>query len=94
MIYEFRAEGRLNKVAIEDEVADHIVQKLREQGRSSVGIKRVLTVILEYTVLKYLEEDKVMLELTIYGIGFFLCTLLIHICFLKFGRIIIMDQME
>ena len=38
-IYEFRAEGRLNKVAIEDEVADHIVQKLREQGRSSVGIK-------------------------------------------------------
>ena len=38
-IYEFRAEGRLNKVAIEKEVADHIVQKLHEQGRSSVGIK-------------------------------------------------------
>lgn len=38
-IYEFRAEGRLNKVAIEKEVADHIVQKSHEQGRSSVGIK-------------------------------------------------------
>ena len=38
-IYEFRAEGRLNKVAIEKEVADHIVQKLYEQGRSSVGIR-------------------------------------------------------
>lgn len=38
-IYEFRAEGRLNKVAIEKEVADHIVQKLHEQERSSVGIK-------------------------------------------------------
>ena len=38
-IYEFRAEGRLNKVAIEKEVADHIVQKLYEQGRNSVGIK-------------------------------------------------------
>ena len=25
-IYEFRAEGRLNKVAIEKEVADHIVR--------------------------------------------------------------------
>ena len=37
--YGFRAEGRLNKVAIEKEVADHIVQKLHEQGRSSVGIK-------------------------------------------------------
>lgn len=38
-IYEFRAEGRLNKVGIEKEVTDHIVQKLHEQGRSSVGIK-------------------------------------------------------
>lgn len=38
-IYEFRAEGRLNKVAIEKEVADYIVQKLYEQGRSSFGIK-------------------------------------------------------
>lgn len=38
-IYEFRAEGRLNKVAIEREVADHIVQKLYEQGRDSVGIR-------------------------------------------------------
>ena len=38
-IYEFRAEGRLNKVAIEKEVAEHIVQKLHELGRSSVGIK-------------------------------------------------------
>ena len=38
-IYEFRAEGRLNKVAIEKEVADHIVQKLYEQGRDSVGIR-------------------------------------------------------
>ena len=38
-IYEFRAEGRLNKVAIEKEGADHIVQKLHEQGRSSVGIR-------------------------------------------------------
>ena len=32
-------EGRLNKVAIEKVVADHIVQRLHEQGRSSVGIK-------------------------------------------------------
>ena len=38
-IYEFRAESRLNKAGIEKEVADHIVQKLHEQGRSSVGIK-------------------------------------------------------
>ena len=38
-IYEFRAEGRLNKVAIEKEVADYIVQKLYEQGKSSVGIR-------------------------------------------------------
>ena len=38
-IYEFRAEGRLNKIAIEKEVADQIVQKLYEQGRSSVGIR-------------------------------------------------------
>lgn len=38
-IYEFRAEGRLNKVAIEKEVSDHIVQRFHEQGRSSVGIK-------------------------------------------------------
>lgn len=38
-IYEFRAEGRLNKTAIEKEVTDHIVQRLHEQGRSSVGIK-------------------------------------------------------
>ena len=38
-IYEFRVEGRLNKVAIEKEVADHIVQRLHEQGRSSIGIK-------------------------------------------------------
>lgn len=29
-IYEFRAEGRLNKVAIEKEVVDHIVQKWRK----------------------------------------------------------------
>lgn len=38
-MYEFRAEGRLNKVAIEKEVADHIAQSLHEQGRGSVGIK-------------------------------------------------------
>lgn len=38
-IYEFRAEGRLNKAGIEKEVTDHIVQRLHEQGRSSVGIK-------------------------------------------------------
>ncbi|UOX55224.1 transglutaminase domain-containing protein [Dorea longicatena] len=38
-IYEFRAEGRLNKIAIEKEVSDHIVQRFHEQGRSSVGIK-------------------------------------------------------
>ena len=37
-IYEFRAEGRLNKVAIEKEVVEHIVQRLYEQGKSSVGI--------------------------------------------------------
>ena len=33
-IYEFRAEGRLNKFAIEKEVADYIVQKLQADGRS------------------------------------------------------------
>ena len=38
-IYEFRAEGRLNKAGIEKEVADRIVQRLHERGRSSVGIK-------------------------------------------------------
>lgn len=39
-IYEFRAESRLNKVGIEKEVTDHIVQRLYEQGRSSAGIKK------------------------------------------------------
>lgn len=39
-IYEFREEGRLNKVVVEKEVADYIVQKLYEQGRSSVGIRK------------------------------------------------------
>lgn len=38
-VYEFRAEGRLNKSAIEKEIADHIVQRFHEQGRNSVGIK-------------------------------------------------------
>ena len=38
-IYEFRAEGRLNKASIEKDVTDHIIQKLHEQDRSSVGIK-------------------------------------------------------
>ena len=38
-IYEFRAEGRLNKTGIEKEVADRIVQRLYERGRSGVGIK-------------------------------------------------------
>ena len=33
-IYEFRAEGRLNKSAIEKEVADYIVQKLQADGKS------------------------------------------------------------
>lgn len=37
-IYEFRVEGRLNKGAIEKEVADHIVQRLYKQG-SCVAIK-------------------------------------------------------
>ena len=37
-IYEFRAEGRLNKTGIEKEVADRIVQRLYERGRSGVGI--------------------------------------------------------
>lgn len=32
-IYEFRAEGRLNKSAIEKEVADYIVQKLQADGK-------------------------------------------------------------
>ena len=82
-IYEFRAEGRLNKVAIEKVVADHIVQKLHEQGRSSVGIKTCSNRNLEYTVSKYLEEGKDMLELTIYGMGFFLCTLLIRYMLFK-----------
>ena len=42
-----------------------------------------LTGILEYTVSKYLEEGKDMMEFTIYGIGFFLCTLLIQYMLFK-----------
>ena len=38
-IFEFRAERRLNKASIEKEVTDYIVQRLQEQGRSSVGIE-------------------------------------------------------
>lgn len=38
-IYEFRVEGRLNKPFIEKEVTDHILQRLREQGRNSAGIR-------------------------------------------------------
>lgn len=38
-IYEFRVEGRLNKVGIEKEVTDYIVQRLHGQGRSGIGIK-------------------------------------------------------
>lgn len=38
-IYEFRAEGRLNKSAIEKEVADYIVQKLQEYGRSCSRVR-------------------------------------------------------
>ena len=38
-IYEFRVEGRLNKPVIEKEVTDHILQRLREQGRNSAGIR-------------------------------------------------------
>ena len=45
--------------------------------------KHVLTGNLEYTVSKYIEEGKDMLELTIYGIGFFLCTLLIQYMLFK-----------
>ena len=45
--------------------------------------KHVLTGNLEYTVSKYLEEGKDMPELTIYGIGFFLCTLLIQYMLFK-----------
>ena len=37
--YEFRVESRLNKVGIEKEVIDHIVQRMQEQGRSSAGVK-------------------------------------------------------
>ena len=38
-IFEFRSEGKLNKADIEKEVADHIVHKLQEQGKSCAGIK-------------------------------------------------------
>ncbi len=38
-VYEFRVGGRLNKVTIEKEVIDHIVQRLQKQGRTSVRIK-------------------------------------------------------
>ena len=48
--------------------------------------KRVLIGNLEYIVSKYLEEGKDMLELTIYGIGFFLCTLLIQYMLFKFRK--------
>lgn len=37
-IFEFRAEGRLNRAAIEKEVSDYILQRLKEQGRNKVGI--------------------------------------------------------
>lgn len=37
-IYEFRAEGRLNKSAIEKEVAAYIVQKLQAYGRNCVRV--------------------------------------------------------
>lgn len=38
-IYEFRIEGKLNKVAIEKEIADHIVQRLYELRRNNIGVK-------------------------------------------------------
>lgn len=38
-IFEFRTEGRLNKDAIEKEVADYIVQKLQEYGRNCCRVR-------------------------------------------------------
>ena len=38
-IFEFRAEGRLNKDAIETEVADYIVEKLKAYGRNCGRVK-------------------------------------------------------
>lgn len=38
-VLEFRAESRLNKLAIEKDVSEYILQKLQEQGKSRVGIR-------------------------------------------------------
>ena len=38
-VFEFRAESRLNKSAIEKDVSDYILQKLQEQGKSRVDIR-------------------------------------------------------
>lgn len=38
-VFEFRAESRLNKPAIEREVSEYILQKLQEQEKSGAGIR-------------------------------------------------------
>ena len=38
-VFEFRAESRLNRSAIEKEVSDYIGQKLQEQGESKICIR-------------------------------------------------------
>lgn len=38
-VFEFCAEGRLNKSTIEKETVDYILQKLQEQGKSRVAIR-------------------------------------------------------
>ena len=38
-VFEFHAESRLNKSAIEKEVSDYMGQKLQEQGKSKICIR-------------------------------------------------------
>lgn len=39
-VFEFRVEGRLNKLVIDREVSDYILQRMQEQGRDKVRIRK------------------------------------------------------
>ena len=38
-VFEFRADGRLNKSILDKEISDYILHKLKGQGRNRVGIR-------------------------------------------------------
>lgn len=38
-VFEFRVDGRLNKSILDKEISDHILYKLKEQGRNKIGIR-------------------------------------------------------